>query len=123
MKGIVTVCFTTNQKIKNEVHKMKEIIVTKDNFEEEVLKSEKSVLIDFWATWCGPCRMLGPIIEKIATEHDEIKVCKVNVDEEIELANAFQVTSIPMLAVVKNGNLVNTAVGFMPEEKILELLQ
>lgn len=101
---------------------MKEINLTKANFETEVLNSQKPVLIDFWATWCGPCRMIAPIIEEIANENDDIKVCKVNVDDEPELAAAFNVSSIPMLAVVKNGKITNTAVGYMPKEKILNLI-
>ena len=103
---------------------MSEIVITKENFEEEVLKSEKPVLIDFWATWCGPCRMIAPIISEIAEEYKEIyKVCKVNVDEEGELAVAFQVTSIPMLAVVKEGKVVSVAAGYRPKEEILEILK
>ncbi|MBQ4647591.1 MAG: thioredoxin [Clostridia bacterium] len=101
---------------------MREIVLTKVNFEDEVIKSDKPVLIDFWASWCGPCRMIAPIIEEIAEENDSIKVCKVNVDEEGELADAFKVSSIPMLAVVKNGKVTNTAVGYMSKEKVLELL-
>ena len=101
---------------------MKEINLTKSNFETEVLNSQKPVLIDFWATWCGPCRMIAPIIEEIANENDDIKVCKVDVDGEPELAAAFNVSSIPMLAVVKNGKITNTAVGYMPKEKILNLI-
>jgi len=102
---------------------MKEIKLTKDIFEQEVLKSDKPVLIDFWAAWCGPCRMIAPVIEEIANENDDIKVCKVNVDEESELASAFRVSSIPMLAVVKEGKVSKTAVGYMPKEKVLELLK
>lgn len=101
---------------------MREIVLTKVNFEDEVIKSDKPVLIDFWASWCGPCKMIAPIIEEIAEENDSIKVCKVNVDEEGELADAFKVSSIPMLAVVKNGKVTNTAVGYMSKEKVLELL-
>ena len=101
---------------------MKEIILTKDNFENEVMKSEKTVLIDFYADWCGPCKMLAPIIEEIANENDNIKVCKVNVDNEPELAGLFKVSSIPMLAVVKEAVFTNTAVGYMPKNKVLELL-
>ena len=101
---------------------MAEIKLTKDNFESVVLKSDVPVLIDFWAEWCGPCRMLAPVIAEIADENDDIKVCKVNVDEEAELSAAFQVSSIPMLAVVKDGKVTNTAVGFMPKEKVLSLL-
>ena len=102
---------------------MKEIKITVENFEREVLKSDRPVLIDFWATWCGPCRMISPIIEEIANENDDIKVCKVNVDEEPELASAFQVSSIPMLAVVKEGKVTNTAVGYMPKESVMKLLK
>lgn len=102
---------------------MSEIKITKENFEQEVLKSKEPVLIDFWATWCGPCRMLSPIIEEIATEADgKFKVGKVNVDEEGELAAAFNVVSIPMLIVVKDGKVVNTAVGFMSKDEVLKLL-
>ena len=102
---------------------MKEIILSKENFEKEVTNSEKPVLIDFYADWCGPCMMLSPIIEEIANENDNIKVCKVNVDQEPELASAFRVSSIPMLAVVKDGKLVNQSVGYIPKESVLELLK
>ena len=103
---------------------MAEIKITKANFEEEVMKSQKKVLIDFWAPWCGPCRMLAPIIEEIANEYGElVKVCKVNVDEEEDLATAFRVSSIPMLAVINDGQVVNTSVGYQPKEKVLELLK
>ncbi len=101
---------------------MNEIILTKENFEQEVMQSDKPILIDFWATWCGPCRMLSPIIEEIANEREDVKVCKVNVDDEPELAAAFQVSGIPMLAVMKDGKMTNSAVGYMPKEKVLELL-
>ena len=101
---------------------MKEIQLTKANFEKEAIDSPIPVLIDFWASWCGPCRMLAPVIEEIAKENDSVKVCKVNVDEEPALAEAFQVASIPMLVVMKNGKVTNTAVGYMPKEKVLALL-
>lgn len=101
---------------------MKEIILSKENFDNEVINSNKPVLIDFWADWCGPCRMLSPIIAEIANEKDDIKVCKVNVDDEPELAATFGVSSIPMLVVVKDGKVKNTAVGYMPKEKVLGLL-
>ena len=101
-----------------------EINITKENFENEVMNSDKPVLIDFWAAWCGPCRMLSPIVAEIAEEYeDEVKVCKVNVDEQPELANAFRVTSIPMLAVIKDKKLVNTAVGYMPKDEVTALLK
>lgn len=96
--------------------------ITKQNFQEEVMNSDKKVLIDFWASWCGPCRMVSPVIEEIATERPGIKVCKVNVDEEQELAAAFQVMSIPALVVMENGKVVNQAVGARPKAQILSLL-
>ena len=96
--------------------------ITKSNFQEEVLNSDKKVLIDFWASWCGPCRMVSPIIEEIAEERPDIKVCKVNVDEQPELAQAFGVMSIPTLCVIEGGKLVNQAVGARPKSDILALI-
>ena len=98
-------------------------IITAQNFEQEVLKSDKPVLLDFWAAWCGPCRMVLPIVDEIAAEHPEIKVGKVNVDEQQELAAQFQVMSIPSLFVVKDGKVVNQAMGAMPKDRILEMLK
>ena len=97
--------------------------LTKDNFENEVLKSEKKVLIDFYADWCGPCRMVSPIVDEIAEEHPEYKVCKVNVDEQPELAQRFEVMSIPSLFVLENGEMVNQATGARPKAQILEMLK
>ncbi len=103
---------------------MAEIIITKDNFENEVMKSDKPVLIDFWATWCGPCRMLAPIVEEIAKEYDgKIKVGKVNVDDEPELAGAFRVASIPTVVIMKNGKIANQAIGYRPKEALVKLLE
>ena len=94
-----------------------------DNFEQEVLKSDRTVLIDFYADWCNPCRMLSPPVEKIADEREDIKVCKVNVDSEGALAAKFAVDAIPMLAVVRDGKIVKTSVGYIPEQAVLDLLE
>lgn len=97
--------------------------LTAKNFEDEVLKSDKPVLVDFWATWCGPCRMVSPLVDELAEEHSEYKFCKVNVDDEESLAIKFGIMSIPTLIVFKNGEQVNKSVGALPKEGILELLQ
>ena len=97
-------------------------VITKDNFQAEVLQSDKPVLIDFWASWCGPCKMVSPIVDQIADEHAEIKVGKVNVDDEPELAGQFGVMSIPTLLVIKEGKVAAQAVGFRPKEQLEEML-
>ena len=96
--------------------------ITKENFEAEVLKSDKPVLVDFFAAWCGPCKMIAPILEEIAAEREDIKVCKINVDEETELAAQFQVMSIPTLVVFKDGQVVNKSLGAKPKAQILDLV-
>ena len=101
---------------------MSVVHITKDNFESLVNQNEKSVLIDFWAPWCGPCQMVGPIIEEIAAERSDIIVGKINVDDEMELARQFRIVSIPTIIVMKNGEVANKAVGYMPKEEILKLL-
>ena len=101
---------------------MSVLVITKENFETEVINSDQPVLLDFYADWCGPCRMVGPIISEIAEERSDIKVGKINVDEQSELAAKFGVMSIPMLAVIKDGKTVNTSVGAKPKEQILDLL-
>ena len=96
--------------------------VSIDNFKQEVLQSDKPVLLDFYASWCGPCRMLAPILDEIAEEHPEIKVVKVNVDEEQALASQYQVISIPSLFVLENGEVINQALGVKPKQQILDML-
>lgn len=101
---------------------MSVLALTKDNFNAEVAQSEKPVLIDFWAGWCGPCRMLSPVVEEIASETQTVKVCKVNVDEEPELARQFRVMSIPTLVLMKDGKIVNQSVGVKPKAAITSML-
>jgi len=101
---------------------MSYINITKDNFVEEVINSDKPVLLDFWAPWCGPCRMIAPIVEEIADERSDIKVGKINVDEEPSLATQFGIMSIPTLVVMNNGEVVNQVVGVRPKDQILKLL-
>ena len=101
---------------------MSAISVNKNNFGREVLNSDKPVLLDFWAPWCGPCRMVSPIVDEIAAERSDIKVCKINVDEQPELAARFGVMSIPTLVVMKNGKVINQAVGARPKAQILAML-
>ena len=97
--------------------------VSKDNFQQEVLESSKPVLLDFWASWCMPCRMLSPILDEIAEETDEFKICKINVDEEGDLALQFKVMSIPTLVVMKNGVEVERSLGVMPKDDVLDLMK
>ena len=101
---------------------MSALHITKKTFEKEVLQSEKTVLLDFFATWCGPCKMLAPILDEIAEEREDIKVCKVDVDQEPELAARYQVVSIPTLFVMEKGEVVNQSLGAKPKAKILEML-
>lgn len=102
---------------------MAELTITSQNFEELVLKSEKPVLLDFWATWCGPCQMIAPTIHEISEEREDIVVGKVNVDEEMQLAMQFGISSIPTLLVFKNGKLVNQGVGLLPKASVLKLIE
>lgn len=99
------------------------VVLTKENFEQEVLKADKPVLVDFWAEWCGPCQMMLPVIEELAKEQTDIKVCKVNVDEQMELARQYRVMSIPTFLVFKNGKIIAQTLGAQPKEKLLELIR
>ncbi len=100
-----------------------EITVRKENFEQEVINSEIPVLVDFWATWCGPCRMIAPILEEIASENvGKIKVAKINVDEEMELAMRYKIEAIPTLLVFKNGEMVKKSIGLLSKEEILKMI-
>lgn len=101
---------------------MSVIELTKENFEAEVTKSSKPVLIDFWASWCGPCRTIGPIVDEVAKEATNAKVCKVNVDDQPELAQQFQISNIPTLVVMKDGKVVNKAVGGRSKADLLQML-
>ena len=101
---------------------MSVININNNNFQGEVMHSEKLVLLDFWASWCGPCRMVSPIVDEIAAERSDIKVCKINVDEQPELAARFGVMSIPTLVVMRNGKVINQAVGARPKAQILAML-
>ncbi len=97
-------------------------IINRDNFEEKVLKADKPVILDLWASWCGPCKMLAPVVEELSEAHPEVLVGKVNVDEEPELADRFGVTAIPMLVLVKNGEVAKTAVGYQSRQQLEEAL-
>ncbi len=101
---------------------MSVVNLTMENFQREVLNSEKPVLVDFWASWCGPCRMVAPLVEQIANENQEVKVAKVDIDAQPELASAFRVMSIPTLMVFKDGKLAKTSVGAKPKAAILAML-
>jgi len=98
-------------------------VITKDNFNNEVMNSEKPVLIDFWASWCGPCRMVSPIVDEIADEVSSVKVVKINVDEQPELAQKYDIMSIPTLMVMKNGKIVNKSVGAKSKQSLIEMLE
>ena len=102
---------------------MSVIILNAENFDNEVLKNDKLVLVDFWASWCGPCRMVSPIVDEIAVENPDIKVCKVNVDDNQELAARYNVMSIPTLLVFKDGNIVNQMIGAKPKNQILAMIK
>lgn len=97
--------------------------ITKDNFEQEVLKSDVPVLVDFWATWCGPCRALGTVLEEIASETSSVKIVKVNVDEQPELASQFRIMSIPTMILFKSGEVADKTVGLLPKDEVLNFIK
>lgn len=99
------------------------INLTKDSYHNEVMETEKVVVIDFWATWCGPCKMMAPVVEEVAKDYPDVKVCKVNVDEEPELSNAFKIVSIPTIVVIKNGKIIDSVVGYSPKEDIEKIIK
>ena len=99
------------------------INLTKDSYHNEVMETEKVVVSDFWATWCGPCKMMAPVVEEVAKDYPDVKVCKVNVDEEPELSNAFKIVSIPTIVVIKNGEIIDSVVGYRPKEDIEKIIK
>ena len=99
------------------------INLTKDSYHNEVMETEKVVVIDFWATWCGPCKMMAPVVEEVAKDYPDVKVCKVNVDEEPELSNAFKIVSIPTIVGIKNGEIIDSVVGYRPKEDIEKIIK
>ena len=99
------------------------INLTKDSYHNDVMETEKVVVIDFWATWCGPCKMMAPVVEEVAKDYPDVKVCKVNVDEEPELSNAFKIVSIPTIVVIKNGEIIDSVVGYRPKEDIEKIIK
>lgn len=102
---------------------MSVLTITNENFEQEVLKSDKPVIVDFWAAWCGPCKMLSPVVDQLAEELDGVKVAKINIDEQMELAEKYNVSSIPCVVAFKNGEEVNRSVGLAPKQKLVDLLK
>ncbi|MEA4964649.1 MAG: thioredoxin [Oscillospiraceae bacterium] len=101
---------------------MSVMTITKENFKKEVMENDKTVLLDFWASWCGPCRMVSPVVDEIAAENVAVQVGKINVDEQPELAGAFNIMSIPTLVVIKNGKVVNQSIGVRPKHQIVSML-
>ena len=102
---------------------MSVLTITNENFEQEILKSDKPVLVDFWAAWCGPCKMLSPVVDQLAEELEGVKVGKINIDEQMELAEKYNVSSIPCVVAFKNGEEVNRSVGLVPKQKLVDLLK
>ena len=101
---------------------MKTITITKENYQNEILKSDKPVLLDFWAAWCGPCKMLTPILDEIAVEQPDVKICRINSDEQPELAQTFRVMGVPNLVFIKNGEVIYQSIGLRPKAAILDII-
>lgn len=123
IKGVLKTQGNNGQNQTMEEEKMSVLEVTGSEFEREVLQSEKPVLVDFYADWCGPCKMLAPLLEQVATENDAIKVCRINVDEEQDLAVKYGIMSIPTLVAIKKGEEVNRSVGVVDKEEILDMFK
>lgn len=121
---LLNIYLNSKNKIENEEENLMEVLkVTSENFEEEVLKSDKTVLIDFYADWCGPCKMLSPIIDAVANENEDIKVVKVNVDDAQNLAIQYQVMSIPTIVIIKEGKEINRSVGLISKSEVEEMVK